>query len=75
MFLISLDTLCSDIEKIHAGIGDKAALFLQWMSTFVAGFVVGFAKEWRLTLLILALTPFLAICGLIFTLVSINLAY
>ena len=44
------------------------------MSTFVAGFIIGFAKEWRLTLLILALTPFLAICGLIFTLVSINLA-
>lgn len=56
-------TLSSDIDKIHDGIGDKIALLIQWISTFFGGFVVGFVREWRLTLLLLAFTPFLALGG------------
>ena len=55
----------SDIDKIHTGIGDKVALFIQWLAVFVGGFVVGFIRDWRLTLLLLAFTPFLAISGAI----------
>ena len=53
----------SDIDKIHDGIGDKIALLIQWLSTFFGGFIVGFVREWRLTLLLLALSPFLALGG------------
>ena len=60
----------SDIEKIHDGIGDKVALFVQWIATFFGGFIIGFVKEWRLTLLLVAFTPFLAICGAFFSVVS-----
>ena len=57
----------SDINKIAAGIGDKFSIFIQLLSTFVAGFVIGFAKDYRLTLFLLAFTPLLAISGAVFT--------
>ena len=61
-----LSTLCSDMEKILSGIGDKLALFVQWITAFFGGFIVGFWREWRLTLLLMGFTPFLAISGAVF---------
>ena len=55
--------LFSDIDKIYAGIGDKFAIFIQWITTFFAGFAVAFSQDWRLTLLLLAFTPFMAVSG------------
>ncbi len=53
----------SDVDKIHDGIGDKVGLLIQWIATFVGGFVVAFITDWRLTLLLVAFTPLLAIAG------------
>ena len=50
----------SDINKIHLGIGDKMGTFIQWMAGFFAGFAIGFAYGWKLTLVILAISPLLA---------------
>jgi ABC-type multidrug transport system fused ATPase/permease subunit len=61
--------LNDDIEKIHDGIGDKAALFIQWISTFFGGFIIGFVRDWRLTLLLTGFTPFLVVCGSIFSVI------
>ena len=33
------------------------------MTTFFAGFAVAFSQDWRLTLLLVAFTPFMAISG------------
>lgn len=55
----------SDIDKVYAGIGDKLAILIQWLTSFFAGFAVAFSQEWRLTLLLLAFTPFMAISGAI----------
>ena len=71
---VLVDNLClnhsSDVNKIHAGIGDTLAILIQWITTFIAGFVVGFIVEWRLTLLLLPVAPFLAASGAIFSVVS-----
>ena len=58
--------LCSDMEKILSGIGDRLAHFIQWITIFIGGFILGFVSEWRLTLLLVGLTPFLAISGAVF---------
>lgn len=34
---------------------------IQLFTTFVAGFVVGFIQEWRLTLVLAGITPLLAL--------------
>ena len=61
-----LPAYCSDVEKILTGIGDKLALFIQWIAVFFGGFIIGFLREWRLTLLLVGFTPFLAISGAMF---------
>lgn len=52
--------LYSDIERIQAGIGDKVAVFLQYFSTFLAGYAVAFAFSWKLALVVAAVLPAIA---------------
>ena len=60
----------SDIDKIHTGIGDRLSVFIQWTTSFVGGVVVGFVYEWRLTLVMLGATPFMAISAAFYVRVS-----
>ena len=53
----------SDLERVREGTGDKFSLFIQFASAFVAGFVVGFVYNWKLTLVMMSLTPLLAATG------------
>lgn len=53
--------LNDDLERVREGIGDKCSMMIQYASTFVAGFIVGFVKGWQLTLVIMSLTPLLAL--------------
>ena len=55
----------SDINKIHGGIGDKMGSCLQWTAGFLAGFIIGFIYGWKLTLVILAISPALALTGFV----------
>ncbi|XP_076869033.1 ATP-dependent translocase ABCB1 isoform X1 [Brachyhypopomus gauderio] len=57
--------LADDIYKINEGIGDKMGMLIQSLTTFFAGFVVGFIKGWKLTLVILAISPLLGISAAI----------
>ncbi|XP_077160256.1 ATP-dependent translocase ABCB1-like isoform X2 [Paroedura picta] len=57
--------LIDDISKINEGIGDKIAVLIQGISTFVAGFIVGFTEGWKLTLVILAVSPVLGLSAAI----------
>ena len=56
-------TRLSDVSLVQAGIGDKVAILIQYVSMFVIGFVVAFIFSWKLTLAVLATTPLLAIAG------------
>ena len=51
------------MTKIIEGIGDKFALLIQLLSSVIAGFVIAFAIEWRLTLFMIAFTPFMIAAG------------
>ena len=55
--------LFSDVEQLERGIGDKLAMLFQYFAAFFAGFIVGFINGWKLTLVILAVSPLLAISG------------
>ncbi|XP_031432465.1 ATP-binding cassette, sub-family B (MDR/TAP), member 4 isoform X2 [Clupea harengus] len=57
--------LADDIYKINEGIGDKLGLLIQSVSTFLTGFVIGFIKGWKLTLVILSISPLLGISAAI----------
>ncbi|CAG5131707.1 unnamed protein product, partial [Candidula unifasciata] len=55
--------LADDLERVKEGIGDKVGLAIQFLAQFVAGFIIGFIKGWKLTLVIMSLSPILAICS------------
>ncbi|XP_036036406.1 ATP-dependent translocase ABCB1 [Onychomys torridus] len=53
--------LTDDVSKINEGIGDKIGMFFQSMATFFGGFIIGFTRGWKLTLVILAISPVLGL--------------
>ncbi|XP_076435076.1 ATP-dependent translocase ABCB1-like isoform X2 [Babylonia areolata] len=58
--------LADDILKIHDGIGDKVATLIQWNCGALAGFIIGFYYGWKLTLVILAVSPLLVVSAALF---------
>ena len=63
---LSLSLFLRNIDKVHAGIGDKFAMLIQWVTTFIAGFVVGFIRGWQLALLLAFITPIMGVAGAVF---------
>jgi len=58
--------VAGDVDLIQAGMGDKVASALQFTTTFFTGFIIGFVFGWKMTLIIFAATPVLAIAGVVF---------
>ncbi|MEQ2166482.1 hypothetical protein GOODEAATRI_028648 [Goodea atripinnis] len=58
---------CSDVYKIQEGIGDKVGMLIQSFSSFIAAFIIGFTRGWKLTLVILAVSPALGISAALFS--------
>ncbi|KAJ3063793.1 (ABC) transporter, partial [Quaeritorhiza haematococci] len=57
--------LISDTALIQEAISEKMGMNIQFIVTFLAGFVIAFVKGWQLALVICAVIPILAVCGLI----------
>ncbi|VDL82988.1 unnamed protein product [Nippostrongylus brasiliensis] len=53
----------SNLERIKEGTGDKLGLMIQFMGQFFGGFAVAFFFDWRLTLVMLSLTPLIIGAG------------
>ncbi|KAM7193333.1 P-loop containing nucleoside triphosphate hydrolase protein [Rhypophila sp. PSN 637] len=47
----------ANANLVNQGISEKLGLTIQALTTFVAGFVVAFAIQWKLTLIIMATVP------------------
>lgn len=70
-FFFSVSNLFfSDVSKINEGIGDKIGLLVQSLTTFVTGFIVGLIRGWKLTLVILAVSPVLGLSAALWAKVS-----
>ncbi|KAM5153162.1 bile salt export pump-like [Mantella aurantiaca] len=53
--------ISDDINKINNAIADQVAIFIERISTFVFGFLIGFLGNWKLTLVIVAVSPLIGI--------------
>ncbi|XP_075067982.1 ATP-dependent translocase ABCB1 isoform X5 [Mixophyes fleayi] len=53
--------LTGDVQKMNEGIGSKIALLIQSLTTFLTGIIIGFIKGWKLTLVILAISPLMGL--------------
>ena len=50
------------LEQIELGVGEKFGTLVESLSTFIVGLLLSFFASWKLTLLILCVSPFLAFC-------------
>ncbi|KAF1759846.1 hypothetical protein GCK72_016313 [Caenorhabditis remanei] len=55
--------LFDNLERVKEGTGDKIGMSFQYFSQFITGFIVAFTHSWKLTLVMLAVTPLQALCG------------
>lgn len=51
----------SDINKINGAIADQVSIFIERISTFIFGFTVGFIGGWKLTLVVIAVSPLIGL--------------
>uniref|UniRef100_A0A8C2U9C8 Bile salt export pump n=1 Tax=Coturnix japonica TaxID=93934 RepID=A0A8C2U9C8_COTJA len=50
--------ISDDVNKINEAIADQVAIFIQRLTTFVCGFLLGFISGWKLTLVIIAVISY-----------------
>ncbi|KAF2292301.1 hypothetical protein GH714_018734 [Hevea brasiliensis] len=55
--------MSGDTVLIQDAMGEKVGKFLQYVSTFIGGFVIAFFKGWLLTLVMLSSIPLLVVAG------------
>ena len=65
--MVANNSIFSDIEKIKEGMSDKVSLAIQWIASFLAGFTIAFYYEWRLSLVIMATAPLIAVSAFAFS--------
>uniref|UniRef100_A0A0N5C260 ABC-type xenobiotic transporter n=1 Tax=Strongyloides papillosus TaxID=174720 RepID=A0A0N5C260_STREA len=60
----SLNTKMFDnLERVKEGTGDKLGLLVQFIAQFFGGFIIALIKDWKLTLIMMSLSPFMIIGG------------
>ncbi|XP_042350233.1 bile salt export pump [Plectropomus leopardus] len=55
--------MSDDINKINNAIADQVSIFIERISTFVFGFMVGFIGGWKLTLVVIAVSPLIGVAA------------
>ncbi|KAF0026456.1 hypothetical protein F2P81_021193 [Scophthalmus maximus] len=55
--------ISDDINKINNAIAEQVSIFIQRISTFVFGLFVGFIGGWKLTLVVIAVTPLIGLAA------------
>uniref|UniRef100_A0A8B9LZ03 ATP-binding cassette, sub-family B (MDR/TAP), member 11a n=1 Tax=Astyanax mexicanus TaxID=7994 RepID=A0A8B9LZ03_ASTMX len=64
--------ISDDINKINNAIADQVTIFIERISTFIFGFMVGFVGGWKLTLVIIAVSPLIGLAAGLMAMVSTN---
>lgn len=64
--------MSDDINKIQDAIADQVGIFIQRFTTFVCGFLLGFVKGWKLTLVMIAASPLIGMGAGLMALVRLN---
>ncbi|KAL5482696.1 hypothetical protein ACEPAI_9290 [Sanghuangporus weigelae] len=53
----------TDTHLIQMGISEKVAIVVQFLASFITGFVVAYARSWRLALALTSILPCIGIAG------------
>lgn len=73
--VIQISLVSSDINKINDAIGDQMATFIQRMTSAICGFLLGFLRGWKLTFVIISVSPLIGIGAAIIALVRMSFCF
>ncbi|KAJ3680674.1 hypothetical protein LUZ60_016952 [Juncus effusus] len=68
-----INAITSDIIVVQDAISEKVGNFMHYISRFIAGFAIGFARVWQISLVTLSIVPLIAIAGGIYAYITIGL--
>ncbi|ANM58012.1 P-glycoprotein 10 [Arabidopsis thaliana] len=68
-----ISAITSEILVVQDAISEKVGNFMHFISRFIAGFAIGFASVWQISLVTLSIVPFIALAGGIYAFVSSGL--
>ncbi|KAF3321519.1 ABC transporter B family member 2 [Carex littledalei] len=68
-----INAITSDIIIVQDAISEKVGNFMHYISRFIVGFAIGFARVWQISLVTLSIVPLIAIAGGIYAYVTIGL--
>ncbi|CAN1827876.1 ABC transporter B family member 19 [Linum perenne] len=66
--------IASDVAQIQEVMGEKMAHFVHQLFTFFCGYVVGFLRSWKVSLVVFSVTPLMMFCGIAYKAVYVGLA-
>ncbi|XP_021852346.1 ABC transporter B family member 2 isoform X1 [Spinacia oleracea] len=58
-----INAITSDILVVQDAISEKVGKILHYISRFIAGFAIGFARVWQISLITLSIVPAIAFAG------------
>ncbi|KAK9282140.1 hypothetical protein L1049_005052 [Liquidambar formosana] len=65
--------ISSDVAQIQEVMGEKMAHFIHHVFTFICGYTVGFWRSWRVSLVVLSVTPLTMLCGIVYKAIYVGL--
>ncbi|KAL4180822.1 hypothetical protein AMTRI_Chr12g234290 [Amborella trichopoda] len=65
--------ISSDVAHIQEVMGEKMAHFMHHVFTFLTGYGVGFYRSWKIALVVLAVTPLMMLCGILYKALYVGL--
>ncbi|KAL9368726.1 hypothetical protein Peur_039925 [Populus x canadensis] len=66
--------ISSDVAQIQEVMGEKMAHFIHHIFTFICGYWVGFLRSWKVSLVVLSVTPLTMFCGIAYKAIYVGLA-
>ncbi|KAG0084917.1 Multidrug resistance protein 1 [Podila epicladia] len=64
--------LNSDTQLIYDGMADKVGIAISSFVTFISGFVIGFVKGWKLSLVLLSCVPLIGACAVMMAKITVQ---
>ncbi|KAH1074899.1 hypothetical protein J1N35_027227 [Gossypium stocksii] len=68
-----ISAITSDIILVQDALSEKVGNFMHYVSRFIVGFCIGFARVWQISLVTLSIVPLIAIAGGLYAYVATGL--
>ncbi|KAI3441858.1 uncharacterized protein J3R85_001909, partial [Psidium guajava] len=68
-----ISAITSDIIVVQDALSEKVGNFIHYISRFLGGFIIGFARVWQISLVTLSIVPLIALAGGIYAYVATGL--